>query len=64
MLVRPFNSIPSSIITDTRTSSSRRAISSPSATRVRSTNERDTDDLLVERAACSIVAPTGSCVRR
>jgi len=62
--VRPFNSIPSSISTARRTSSSRRPISSPSATRVRSTNARDIDDLLIERAACSSSTPTGSCVRR
>jgi hypothetical protein len=35
MLVRPLRSIPSSISTARRTSSSRRAISSPSASRVR-----------------------------
>ena len=50
MLVRPLRSIPSSIITASRTSSRRRAISSPSDSRVRSTNARDTDDLLVDPA--------------
>jgi hypothetical protein len=63
-LVRPFRSIPSSISTARRTSSSPRAISSPSASRVRATNVRETADLLVERACCSTSVPTGSCTRR
>ena len=63
MFVRPFSSIPSSIITASLTSSRRRLISSSSATRVRSTNARDTDDFDVERALVSTPVPTGSCVR-
>jgi len=54
MLVRPFKSIPSSIITANLTSSKRRAISSAS----------DTADFDVDLAARSTAAPTGSCVRR
>jgi putative SOS response-associated peptidase YedK len=43
MFVRPFSSIPSSISTAKRMSSKRRAISSPSALRVRWTNAREID---------------------
>ena len=64
MLVRPFKSIRSSIITANLTSSRRRAISSASDTRVRSTNARETADFDVDLAARSTAAPTGSCVRR
>jgi len=62
-LVRPFRSIPSSIITARRTSESRRAISSPRASRVRSTNARETDDFDIDLAARSTSCPTGSWVR-
>ena len=41
-----------------------RLISSPSASRVRSTNVRDTADFDVDRALVSTSSPTGSCVRR
>jgi hypothetical protein len=60
---RPFRSIPSSISTARRTSLSGRLISANRCSRVRDTNSRDTADLLVERAACSTSAPTGSPVR-
>jgi hypothetical protein len=53
-------SMPSSIITARRTSSSRRDISSDSAVAVRSTNISDTDVLLVAELACSTSLPTGS----
>ena len=63
MFVLPFSSIPSSINTASRTSSSRRLISSASASRVRSTKVRETDDFDVERDTASVCSPTGSCVR-
>jgi hypothetical protein len=61
--VRPCSSSPSIIITAKRTSSSLRLISSDSATRVRSTNVRETADFDVDRAASSTSEPTGSAVR-
>jgi hypothetical protein len=53
-------SIPSSIITARRTSSSRRPINSSSAVRVRSMNNSDTLLLPVERDWRSTCSPTGS----
>jgi hypothetical protein len=40
-----------------------RDINSPSASRVRSTNVRETELFDVDRAAASISSPIGSCVR-
>ena len=60
---RPLSSIPSSISTARRRSSSGRLISSIRFSRVRDTNSRLTADLLVERATSSISEPTGSPVR-
>jgi hypothetical protein len=51
MFVRPFQLEPSSMITASRTSSRRRAISPASESRVRATNARDTDDRDVMRVA-------------
>jgi hypothetical protein len=62
--VRSPRSIPSIIITASRTSSRRRLISSLSERRVRSMKVRDTDDFDVDRARCSTSVPTGSCVLR
>jgi len=62
-LVRPFRSIPSIIITASRTSSRRRLISASRFSRVRATNSRLTADFDVERASASTSAPTGSRVR-
>ncbi len=56
-------SMPSSIITASRTSSSRRDISSESAVVVRSTNISDTDVLLVADDDSSTSLPTGSPTR-
>ena len=64
IIIRPLSSSPSSIITARRRSESARLISSSSATRVRSTNDRDTADFDVDRALVSTSSPTGSCVRR
>jgi hypothetical protein len=64
MLVRPCSSIPSIIITARRRSASGRDISAHSASRVRSTNARDTDDFDVDRSPAAISSPTGSCARR
>ena len=58
--VRPAISIPSSIITARRTSSSRRLISSSRAVRVRSMNSSDTVDFDVELHSRSTSWPTGS----
>jgi hypothetical protein len=60
---RPLSSIPSSISTATRRSSSRRLISSIRCSRVRETNSRETADLVVERASSSMSLPRGSPVR-
>ena len=52
---------PASITTATRSSDDRSLASrSPKAVSVMVTNLRDTADLLVEPAACSTLAPTGS----
>jgi hypothetical protein len=64
MLVRPFKSMPSSIRTARRTSAKRRAISSESASWVRSMKVREIADLLIPRATCSTSSPIGSPVRR
>ncbi len=63
MFVRPFKSMPSSIKTARRTSSRRRAISSPSAWRVRAINVREIADFETPRALPEISSPTGSWVR-
>ena len=60
---RPAISRPSSIITASRTSSSRRPISSPSAVRVRSMNASETVLFDVEVDDCSTSSPTGSPTR-
>jgi hypothetical protein len=60
---RPFKSIPSSINTASRRSSSGRLISSIRFSRVRETNSRLTADLLVDLATWSSSSPTGSPVR-
>ena len=64
IIIRPLSSSPSSIITARRRSPNWRLISSPSASRGRSTNDLDTADFDVDRARVSILVPTGSCVRR
>jgi hypothetical protein len=56
-------SIPSSIITANRTSSSRRLISSSSAVAVRSTNIADTELFDVADDDCSTSSPTDSPTR-
>jgi hypothetical protein len=61
---QPCSSSPSIIITANLTSSKRRLISSDSARFVRSVKERETDERHVDRAVCSTLVPTGSCVRR
>jgi hypothetical protein len=58
--VRSAISMPSSIITARRTSSSRRDMSTSSAVVVRSTNITDTDVFDVAAADCSTRDPTGS----
>ena len=64
IIIRPFSSSPSSIITASRRSPNWRLISSPSASRVRSTNDLDTADFDVDRALVLTCSPTGSYVRR
>jgi hypothetical protein len=59
-----FSPTPSIINAARRTSCSRRAISSSSASRVRVTNVRETADFDVDLAVCSTCSPTGSCNRR
>jgi hypothetical protein len=61
--VRSAISRPSSIITARRTSSSRRAIRSPSAVRVRSMNLSETAVLPLAEADASTSSPTGSPTR-
>jgi hypothetical protein len=61
--VRSAISRPSSIITARRTSSSRRAIRSESAVRVRSMNMSETAVLPVAEADASTSSPTGSPTR-
>jgi hypothetical protein len=56
-------SIPSSITTARRRSSSGRLIRSIRFSRVRDTNSRLTADLLADRATSSTSVPTGSPVR-
>ena len=62
--VRPLISIPSSITTAKRRSASCRDIRCHSASRVRCTNARDTDDFDVDRSRSVACSPTGSCTRR
>jgi hypothetical protein len=57
------SSMPSSISTARRTSSSGRLMSSSRCSRVLETNARLTADFEVERASSSISSPTGSPVR-
>ena len=58
--VRSAISMPSSIITARRMSSSPRLISSESAVCVRSTNASETEVFDVAEASCSTSSPTGS----